>query len=161
MDLEDFLTSNKIVKAQFSKKSKISYQYLQKILKGRAKPSKEIAKRIEEASGNKVSVEEILSAPLIKPPEKVNINSTETENINNYQQKSENKMKDLYDRMMLIETVLEKIAPTSQLTRYHLDFIQQIMEREKDGLTMIEVLKSYKENINKLIEDEGKKVKNA
>lgn len=146
MDFEEFLKTNNIVKAHFCKKAKISYQYLQKILNRRSRPSLEVAKRMEEASEHKVSVEEILDKYTKKTLENVCRTSRETEN----------KIKKLCDRMAEVEMILEKVVSRSQLNRYHLDFIQQIIERDKD-LPTLEVLESYRENINELIEREWKK----
>jgi transcriptional regulator with XRE-family HTH domain len=58
--LDEYLFKTKTTKKDFAEKVGISRGYLQHILSGLKNPSVKLAKQIEEATGGKVSKEELL-----------------------------------------------------------------------------------------------------
>ena len=60
--------------------------------------------------------------------------------------------KKIQNRIDEIEGVLESVCPHSLFTKYHLDFIQQIIEREK-GKPFLDVVKAYRKNLDDYIEN--------
>jgi transcriptional regulator with XRE-family HTH domain len=58
--LDEYLFKTKTTKTDFAEKVGISRGYLQHILSGLKNPSVKLAKQIEEATGGKVSKEELL-----------------------------------------------------------------------------------------------------
>jgi len=136
MDLEEFFEKNDITKADFCKKLSVSYGYFHQILKKKLTPSKKIARRIEEASDKQVLIKDLIS-PLD----------------GGYQKLHDGSIKDLYNKIEEIEKILAYMIPRSQFTSYHLDFLQQMMERDRNETKLSNVLKSYKERLNELIEE--------
>jgi len=60
MNIESYLTQNNIPRGEFSKKIKIHWSHLNNILNGQRKPSAPLALRIEQATGGKVTLRELL-----------------------------------------------------------------------------------------------------
>ena len=62
MDLREFMFYNKITQEQLGKQVGATRSYINAIVHGRYKPSMDLAKRLEEATNGKVSLNTILSA---------------------------------------------------------------------------------------------------
>ena len=60
LKLDEYLFKTKMTKKDFAEKLGISRGHLQHILSGTKNPSVKLAKQIEEATGGKVSKEELL-----------------------------------------------------------------------------------------------------
>lgn len=141
MDLEEFFEKNDITKTDFCKKLRVSYGYFHQILRKKITPSKKIARRIEETSGKQVLIKDVIS-PLDSGYQKLQDTSIS--------------IKDLYGKIKEIEGILAYMIPRSQFTSYHLDFLQQMMERDK-GENMSNVLKSYKKKLDELVTEKEMK----
>lgn len=66
MDLYVYLAMKRISVTDFAKKLMVSRSYFNQIVVGRMKPSKRLAKDIEEATKGEVTVEELLHTEIQK-----------------------------------------------------------------------------------------------